>query len=560
MLKSPANDGPAVRYARDVTAGKIVACKWVKLACQRHLNDLDLGASRQLWWDEAAAKHAIDFFNFLRHSKGRWNDDIFTLSPWQAFIVASIFGWKRNDGTRRYRIAFVEVPRKNGKTTLAAAIGLYLFVADGEAAAEIYGCATKRDQAKLVFEDAKAMVLRSPDLRGIIEPYRFSLQIPDARSKFEPLASDYNTLDGLNPSAAICDEIHAWKSRDLWDVLLTGMGAREQPLALAITTAGDFSDSIYNELHGDAEQILEGVVHDDAVFAYIATTDSEDDWRTPLAWAKANPNLGVSLKESDLEEVVRRAERRPSEQNKVKRLRLNIRTASLDAWLRLDQWDKCGSTFNADELKGKPCWGGLDVANTSDMTAFVLAFPWGESRGQYCYRLRCWFWCPADADDYLSEKLRRRLFPWASQGLVEFTAGNSIDIARVEDTIQQAAQDYGLQSLAYDPFNCESTAQRLTGAGIKCLRFPQNVSQFNEPARLFERAVIDGRLNHGGNSVLRWMASNCVSVTNAAGMMMPSRKRSREKIDGIVASVMAVGCHMRSDREESSVYETHGFD
>jgi phage terminase large subunit-like protein len=464
------------------------------------------------------------------------------------------------DGTRRFRIAFVEVPRKNGKTTLAAGIGLYLLVADGEAGAEIYCAATKRDQAKLVFADMKAFVRLSPELSAIVERNAHSLEIPEARSKAEPLGADADTTDGLNPFVAICDEIHAWKSRDLWDVLLTGMGAREQPLALAITTAGDFSDSIYNELHGDAEQILEGVVADDAVFAYIATPDNDDDWTSPVAWRKANPNLGISLKESDLEEVIKRAERRPSEQNKIKRLRLNIRTAALDAWLRLDQWDKGGVAFDLKELAGSPAFGGLDVASTSDLASFVLAFPIGLERGEPVYRLRCWFWCPADADGYAAEKLRRRIQPWADAGLVEMTVGNAIDIGRIEATILDASKEYAIQAIAYDPFNCESSAGRLAEAGLKMLRFPQNVGQFNEPSRALERAVAGVRLLHGGNPVLRWMVSNAIIVQNAAGHIMPSRKRSRDKIDGVVAAVMAVGCQLKDDGEGSSVYDSRGFD
>lgn len=552
---------PVRQYADDVVAGRIPAGKWVRLAAARHLADLEGGAARGLWWDAAAAAHAIEFFAFLRHSKGRWNAQRFDLSPWQSFIVGSLFGWKRADGTRRFRIAFVEVPRKNGKTTLAAGVGLYLLVCDGEAGAEVYCAATKRDQAKLVFSDMKAFVRLSPELAEVVERNAHSLEIPETRSKAEPLGADADTTDGLNPFVAICDEIHAWKSRDLWDVLLTGMGARDQPLALAITTAGDFSDSIYNELRSDAEQILDGVVADDGVFAYIATPDSEDDWRSPVAWWKANPNLGVSLREADLAEVISRAERRPSEQNKVKRLRLNIRTAALDSWLRLDQWDKGGAPFDLAELEKRPAFGGLDLASTQDLASFVLAFPWGMERGEPVYRLRCWFWCPADSDDYAAEKLRRKLQPWADAGAVEFTTGNSIDLGRIEETVLSVSRECEIKAIAYDPFNAEGTAGRLADAGgLKMLRFPQNVGQFNEPARALERAVAAGRLHHGGNPVLRWCASNAIIVQNAAGHIMPSRKKSRDKIDGIVAATMAVGCHMREGQDGGSVYESRGFD
>lgn len=552
-------------YARDVVAGAVPACKWVRLACQRHLDDLAHAEERGLVWDAAGAAHALKFFDFLRHSKGRWNRERFILSAWQAFIVGCLFGWKRKDGTRRYRIAFIEVPRKNGKTTLAAAIGLYLLVCDREAGAEVYSAATKRDQAKLVFEDAKALVASCPGLAKRIERYRYSLQIPSSRSKFEPLGADSDTLDGLNPFVAICDEIHAWKSRDLWDVLLTGMGAREQPLALAITTAGDFADSIYNELRSDAEQILEAVgqpdgIRDDAVFAYIATVDAEDDWTDEAAWWKANPNLGVSLKIEELREVIGRAKRQPASQNKTKRNRLNIRTQSLKAWLRLDQWDKCAEPFDEEELKGKPCWGGLDLASKDDLNAFSLVFPWGELRGRPVYRFKLWVWCPSDAEEFAAQKLRRKLFPWSPRW-VEFTEGATADYPLIEETILRASVDYDLKAVAFDPWGAESTAQRLVAAGVKAFKFIQNTRYYNEPCCAFERAVIDGRIRHNGNPLLRWMAGNATAAMNGDGFIMPSKKKSRDKIDGLVASVMALGCQLRVPAEDAaSVYESRGFD
>lgn len=562
----PSKSAPGCRvadYARAVLDGNIPAAKWIKAAARRHLADLEAGHERGLWWDDAAARRAFAFIEgFLVHSKGRWNKQPFTLAPWQAFIVGCLFGWRRADGTRRFRIAFVDLPRKNGKTTLAAAIALYLFVADGEAGAEIYSVATKRDQAKLVFNDARAMVGRSPDLADVVTRYVHSLEIPELRAKFEPLGADADTLDGLNPFFVVCDEIHAWKSRDPWDVMLTGMGAREQPMLLAITTAGDFSDSIYNELRSDAEQILDGVATDDAVFAFIATVEDPAKWTEPAEWARANPNLGVSLDEKELAETVERAKRRPSEQNKVKRLRLGIRTTALEAWLRLDLWDSGSAEWDPAELAGRPCYGGLDLASTQDFAAFVLVFPWGMDKGEPVYRVLPHFWLPADADDYHATRLRRRIVPWADAGLVELTPGNSIDLGRIEATVLDLATRFEIGSVAYDPFNCEGTAGRLADlGGLNMLRFPQNAGQFNEPARAVERAVAGGRLLHRANPVLRWMASNCVALTNGAGHTMPSRKKSRDKIDGVVALTMAIGAHIRAgDTGASSVYDTRGFD
>jgi phage terminase large subunit-like protein len=438
---------------------------------------------------------------------------------------------------------------------------LYCLVADGEAGAEIYAAATKRDQAKILFEEARAMVARSPALAEIVERFRGSLQIPAARSKFEPLASDYNSLDGLNPHAFVGDEIHAWKSRELWDVLVTGMGAREQPLALAITTAGDFADSIYNELHNDCEQILDGVVADDAIFAYIATPDSDDDWTTEAAWVKANPNIGVSLKLDELREKIEKAKRTPSEQNKTKRLRLNIRTAALDAWLRLDQWDKGGAPWDPAELDGRECYGGLDLASTADLAAWALVFPWGGSAGAPAFRLLVRLWCPADGEGMAAEKLRRRLYPWAQMGLVEMTEGNAINFDRIEETVAADAKRFDLRGAFFDPHNAPQLVGRLSDqSGIGFVSMTQNASSYNAGTRDFERAVLGRRVLHGGNPALRWMASNTIILENGAGHQMPSRKKSRDKIDGIVASVMALTCFLNTGGGGGSVYDERGVD
>ena len=555
-----------VAYCRGVQGGEIPAGKWVKLATRRHLEDLETGHTRGIWWDQEAADHALDFFKLLRHSKGKWNDGEFVLSPWQCFIVGCLFGWKRADGTRRFRIAFIEVPRKQGKTTLAAAIGLYLFLCDGEAGAEIYAAATKRDQAKLVFEDAKALIAKSPELAEHVERYRYSIQIPETRSKFEPLGADGDTLDGLNPFVAICDEIHAWKSRDLWDVLQTGMGSREQPLMLAITTAGDFSDSIYNTLHNDSEALLEAVgqpegIRDDGTFCYIACLDVDDEWTDSTRWAKANPNIGVSVFQEEIAETIERAKRQPASQNKVKRNRLGIRTAALNAWLRLDYWDRNSALYDVRELDGLPCYGGLDMASTQDLAAFALVFPVDSVKGNPVFKLRVWCWCPAEADDAASEAMRRRLFPWVQAGYLEFTNGQSIDVATIEATILSLKAKYQIKGICYDPWQCESTAQRLVTEGLDLRKFPQNCPTFNEPAKAFERAVIDGRLLHNQNPLLRWMAGNTVIHANGAGLIMPNKKKSRDKIDGITASVMAVGCFKAlGNNDDTSIYEKQGFD
>ena len=551
-------DCPARRYAEQVLEDRIPAGRWVKFACGRHIDDLSTGGKRGLWFDYKRASHFYSFCSHLRHSKGRWGRQPFKLEPWQHFIGGSLFGWKRRGGCRRFKIGFVEVPRKNGKTTFAAAIGNYILTCDGEAGAEIYSAATKRDQAKLVFADAKAFISGNQDLAERVQIYKHSLQIPSTRSKFEPLAAEAHSLDGLNPHLVIADEIHAWKDRSVWDVLLTGMGAREQPLALAITTAGDFSDSIYNELHNDAEQILEGVVEDDDFFAYVATIDPGDDWLDERAWAKANPNLGVSLRVEELRSELHRAKRLPASQNKQKRLRLGIRTSDLSAWLPMDCWELGGERFDEAELLGKSCGGGLDLANTQDLAAWAMVFPWGMDRGKPVFRHKIRYWCPEDARDNAAETLRRKLYPWAQAGYVEFTPGSAIDLERITQVILEDVECYKIEAVCYDPWNAEAVAQKLVAGGLNVQKFVQSAATYNAPAQVLESAILEGRFRHNGNPVFRWNASNCVARRNGNGYLMPDRKRSRDKIDGIPATLEALAAIGAAP--ESSVYETRGVD
>ena len=300
-------------YARAVLAGEISACELIKAACRRHLRDLEDGGSRGLAWRPDAAQFRIGFYpRFLRHSKGEWARKPFDLSPWQKFIVGSIFGWKRANGTRRYRYAYIEVPRKNGKSQLAAGIGLDMLLCDGEAGAEVYATATKKEQARIIFDEAKRMVANSPALKAEVKPFKLNLSVDQTASKFEPLSSDEKTLDGLNPHCVLVDELHAHKTRALLDVMDTAMGARRQPLIVIITTAGDTAPgSVYANEHEYARNVLEGTLENDDVFAFVATLDKDDRWDDPEAWAKANPNWGVSVNFDDMRRQATKAKGSP---------------------------------------------------------------------------------------------------------------------------------------------------------------------------------------------------------------------------------------------------------
>ena len=571
--KRPAGD-PVAAYAREVVAGHVVTGRLVRLACQRHLDDLDTGAARALRFDALEAQAAIDFWEMCPHLKGKAaaRGETLRLEPWQAFIVGSVYGWKRAvDGRerRRFRVAWIEVARKNGKSTLLYPAGLHALALDGEAGAEVYSIATKRDQAKLVFDLAKRAVEKSPDLLALIEPRAFQLVCADTFGLFSAQSSDASTLDGLNPSAALCDEMHKWKGRALWDVIETGMGAREQPLLWAITTAGEEGDeNVYGQEHNHTVEVLEGVVVDDSRFGFVACLDPGDSWTDSRNFIKANPNLGVSVDAGEIADQVRKAERMPAAANSVKRLRLGLRTQDVDAWIPLQLWDAGrADKLTWEHLKGFACYGGLDLASTSDFAALSLCFPLTEDLEPapdpdrpavwgYLFKL----WIPAEAPSHLGSKLREIAAPWINDGWVDVTPGNSIDPTAIEAGVSEAAAHFDLIGLAYDPFNAASFAARWQAEGIAVHQCPNRLTFLAEPTKLFGEDLSAGRMRHGGNPCARWMANNVVVVGDAAGHRMPSRKRSTSKIDGIAAAVMARGRAVLGGGERPSFYDTNGVE
>jgi phage terminase large subunit-like protein len=564
----PTPADPVTAYARDVAAGKVVAGKLVRLAAERHLRDLKDGHRRGLRFDAAEAESAVEFWELCPHLRGTKAQagELLRLEPWQVFVVGSIYGWKRADGTRRFRVAWCEMGRKNGKTTLAYPAILYALTVDGEEGGEAYSTATKKDQAKLVFDLARRAVTRTPDLAAIITPYKHALTVEDTFSTAQALGADADTLDGLNPSLALADEIHKWRGRLLWDVIETGMGARRQPLLWAITTAGDEgAENVYGQEHDYSRQVLEGVVEDDARFAFIACLDPEDDWTDPKTWAKANPNLGVSVEAEEIGRAVAKATHSPSAANSVKRLRLGIRSQDADAWIPLQTWDAAADPrLTWESLKGFPCFGGLDLASTSDFAALALCFPLAAdlTPAADITRPDLWgllfrLWMPAEGRTWSENKLRELVRPWVDQGKVVSTEGDAIDADAIEAGVIAAAGHFDLMGLAFDPFNASQMAQHLTAAGIDATQFPQRLSSFAEPTRQTDEDLTTGKIRHDGNPCVRWMANNCVLVQNAAGHRMPSRKKSRNKIDGIVAAVMARGRAMLPAAPKLAYYETN---
>lgn len=511
----------------------------------------------EYWFDERAAQAVVVFFEkVLRHTKGEWHGQPFRLMPWQREILRTLFGWKREDGTRRYRTAYIEVPRKNGKSSLAAGVALYLLFADGEPGAEIYSAAADRDQAAIVFETAKEMVEASPILLQHAEIYKRSIVVTSTHSVYRVLSAEAYTKHGINAHGIIFDELHAQPDRELWDVLTTSTGARRQPLTVAITTAGYDRESICWEIHEYARQVRDGIIQDDSFFPCIIAADPEDDWLDPAVWARANPGLGVTVKMEYLEQEAQRARLMPAYQNTFRRLHLNQWVQQETRWLPLEAWDACDLPVDAKELEGKECYGGLDLASTIDVAAFVLVFP-PTSEGEP-YRVLAFFWIPRE---HMIERSRKDRVPydtWVRQGLITATEGDVIDYGRIVSDIDSLGERYHIREIAFDRWGAFQISQQLEAAGFTMVGFGQGFASMSAPTKELLRLVLDRKIAHGGHPVLRWMADNVVVRQDPAGNVKPDKQKSREKIDGIVALIMALDRAIRH-RGQKSVYEERGI-
>ncbi len=549
---------PVAEYARAVLDGSIVAGRLVRLACERHLRDLDDGQERGIYWDQDAADRAIKFFSFLKHSKGEWAGQPFELEPWQKFIVGSLFGWMREDGTRRFRTAYDELGRKNGKSTLVAGIGLYLAFFDNEPGAEVYAAATKRDQAKIVWSEAKSMVEKSPALTKRIKSFALNLHMLSSASKFEPLGADSNNLDGLNTHGAIIDELHAHKTRNVWDVLRTSTGSRRQPVMFIITTAGFDRHSICWQQHDYCIKVLEGVIEDDSYFAYIATIDDGDDWKDPGVWAKANPNLGVSVKLSTLEEECNEATYMPAQQNAFRRLRLCQWTEQSDRWIDIDLWDAGKDSFDIESLKGRTCYAGLDLARVHDLSALALLFPPRQGEDER-WKVLMRYWCP---ENNIRQRAQRDRVPydvWADQGFIKPTEGDATDYRWIESAIVELHSQYDIREIAYDRMFAGELVASLMEEGVTMVPFGQGFLSMAMPTAELERLLLAEQIQHAGHPILRWNAANVAVRQDPAGNLKPDKEKSTERIDGIVALIMALGRATVHGDDGPSVYEERGL-
>lgn len=562
------------QYIDDVLTGRQVACKWVRLACERHQRDLANGQDRGLKFDDAAARHAIDFFRFLRHSKGEWSGQTVELEPWQQFVIALVFGWMAQDDQgswlRRFRTTFLEVARKNGKSTIAAGVGLYLFDADGEPGAEVYTAATKRDQARITHSEATRMVKASPFLRRRIRTFKDNLNILNTAAKFEPLGSDTDSMDGLNVHGAIVDELHAHKNRETWDLLDTATGSRRQALMFGITTAGVDRQSLCWDMHEYTEKILVGLVQDDSFFGLIYTLDPKvvdvdgrvieegDDWEDERCWVKANPNLGVSKKIEDMRRKALQAKEMPTMLNSFLQRELNVWTQATVRWVNAPKWLACNQPVDADGLLGRTCYGGLDLSSTTDVTAFVLVF--SPQVPTDPYQVICRFWIPEETMKLRTKRDRMQYQTWVRQGYMVTTPGDAVDHDFVLAEIEELRQRYDIQEIAFDRWGAAHVQTKLQDMGGEdwLVQFGQGFASMSAPMNELERLILSGRLAHGGNPVLTWMAGNLVATMDSAGNKKPDKAKSTEKIDGMVALIMALDRATRHQPKES-VYEERGI-
>ncbi len=535
--------------------GTITTGQLVQLCCQRFVNDYDASRDPEFpyYFDADAAQHALSFFGFLRHLKGEWAGQPFKLQGWQAFVVASVFGWcRRTDSTRRYRVAMVETARKAGKSTLAAAVGLYLFCADGEPGAEVCTASTKRDQSRIVHSEAVRMVASSPHLRGQIQTFKDRLVMEEGASTYVPLGQDADTLEGLNLHGFIADEVQSWTNRKLWDVLITSTGARRQPLAFAISTAGAGRTNLLWTLHQHAIAVLEGREADPTLFAYIATPDPGDDPFDTASWQKANPGLGITVKYENLAEQAEVAKQIPSQLNSFLRYRLNVWTEQHTEWIPMTLWDENAVVIDYTALENRECIGGLDLGSTRDLTALVLLFP--EKDGGYIVLPH--FWMP-------EANVQRRVVTdrvpydvWIRQGLVKTTEGNSCDYDVLHADICELSEKYRISQIGFDRWNATQLVTQLQSDGANMVPVGMGYASMSAPTRECEKLLLNRRLHHDGNEVMRWMMGNVAIKTDPAGNQKPDRERSTEKIDGVSAMLLGLARCIVTDFTSGSVYDT----
>lgn len=507
-------------------------------------------------YDKSKADRAVAFIQNLCHTKGKWAGKKFLLLPWQEQIVRDLFGIVKEDGKRQFLTAYVEIPKKQGKSELAAAIALYLLYADNEPSAEVYGAACDRSQASIVYDVAKQMVQMSPALMKRSKITAASKRIVNYSNAgfYQVLSAETGTKHGLNVSGLVFDEIHAQPNRKLYDVLTKGSGdAREQPLFFIITTAGNDKNSICYELHTKALDIQAGRKKDVSFYPVVYGLTEQDDWNDESNWYKANPSLGQTISIDRVREAYKNALENPAEENVFKQLRLNMWTSATVCWIPDHIYDRRNLSIDLESLNGRECYGGLDLSSTSDITALVLVFPPRTEDEKYI--VLPFFWLPKDTLDLRCRRDHVLYDVWELQGYIQTTEGNVIHYGFIEKFIEELGEKYHIKEIAFDRWNATQMVQNLEDMGFKVVPFGQGYKDMSPPSKELYKLLMEGKINHGGQPVLKWMAQNVVMRQDPAGNIKPDKEKSVEKIDGIVATIMALDRCIRNKDDDGSVYD-----
>ena len=549
-------------YARSASDGKLGACRWVRLAAQRHLRDLDRYRAKDTayYFDAAAADRICDVVSRFPHIKGIWAQHAkkLELQPWQCFILATVFGWKsRATKTRRFKVAYIEVPRKNAKSTLTSAVGLYLLACDGEQGAYVVSADNTRDQAKLVFTDAQHMARREAGFRSKfgVEVLAHAIAQPATASKFDAVSAEYSNLDGLNVHAALIDELQAHPTRGVCDILATATGSRAQPLMWAITTAGVSRASVCYEQRAHVIDILTGVIEDDSYFGIIYTRDEDDDPFVEATWAKANPNYGISIYPENLAAAAKRAMQMPSEQAAFYTKHLNIWINAAVSWLPPGAWEKCADpALDLADFEHEPCYIGIDLALRNDIAALMLVFP---PRG-----LREWW--AVFGRYYLPEETVQRsenahFQGWETTGRLTATPGAITDFDTIIADLGEYAARHEVLEISLDPFDAGPLIVNIEKAGLpRPVEVRQTAPNLSPAMVELEGLVLGGKIRHDGDPVLAWMMSN-VKVQRSGDLMKPTKEDESKKIDGAVAMLMCIHRAVKRGDHEPPDFEGRGL-
>jgi len=507
-----------------------------------------------------AADFAVNFIECLSHTKGKWAGKKFELIDWQEQIIRDVFGILKPSGYRQFNTAYIEIPKKQGKSELAAAVALLLCCGDGEERAEVYGCAADRQQASIVFEVAADMVRMCPALNKrvkILTAAKRIIYLP-TNSFYQVLSAEAYSKHGFNIHGVVFDELHTQPNRKLYDVMTKGSGdARTQPLYFLITTAGNDTKSICYETHQKAKDIIEGRKHDSTFYPLIYGADENDDWTDPKIWKKANPSLGITVDLEKVKAACNSAKQNPAEENSFRQLRLNQWVKQAVRWMPMDKWDKCAFPVNPDNLKGRVCYGGLDLSSTSDITAFVLVFPPIENDDKY-YVLP-FFWLPEENIDLRVKRDNVLYDVWERQGYLYTTEGNVVHYGFIEKFIEEQGKIYNIREIAFDRWGAVQMTQNLEAIGFIVVPFGQGFRDMSPPTKELMKLTLEQKIAHGAQPVLRWMMDNIYIRTDPAGNIKPDKEKSTEKIDGAVATIMALDRALRNANQEQSIYNNRGI-